>query len=150
MSPAVSDEATMKSLLNRSLISLAAVLAFAGSATAQDWGVNARIGNAQISVQGPNYRSSGGYYKNVRTKVWVPGAYQRQWVPARHGWTYDNCGNRRWGVIQAGYYHEVQSPGRYVWKTQRIWVSNQTHGGRVRNDSRSSRWGRGRTISRRY
>ena len=79
----------------------------------------------------------------MRTKVWVPGAYQKQWVPARYGWIWD-CGVKRWGLVQKGYYHKVQGQGYYEWQTQRIWVSTKVYG---QSNRRSSR---GRAITRRY
>ena len=135
----------MKHIWKRSIFALAAALTLGLSASAQDLKIQASFGGKLGKIAASfGTQSPGGYYKNVRTKVWVPGAVQKQWIPARYGWIWD-CGVKRWGLIQKGYYHQSQGQGHYVWQTQRVWVSNKVYGG-----SSKRRYSRGRSVTRRY
>jgi hypothetical protein len=45
------------------------------------------------------------------SRVWVPGYYRTECVPATYGWVYDGCGRAHWQVIRPAYTRRVWVPG---------------------------------------
>ena len=64
-----------------------------------------------------------GYWRTVYDEVHVPGYWREEHVPARYGWTVDNCGHRCWGVVEAACCRQVWVPPRCESRPRRIWVS---------------------------
>jgi hypothetical protein len=65
----------------------------------------------------------GGYWTTVTDRVWVPGGCRTVHIPACYGWITDSCGRRRWGVIHPARAEVVREPGRYEFRTRKVWVS---------------------------
>ena len=61
-----------------------------------------------------------GFYRTVEYRVWVPGYYQTQAVPARYGWVRSACGSCHWGVVEPAYTRRVYIPGHYETRTRQV------------------------------
>jgi hypothetical protein len=165
--PRPPKEQAMNLNWKRSLLVLAASLSLATAAAAQAPRITASKGGVRVGISQNGFSASAskgnfnasiskgtrgrwqapsGYYKNVNERVWVAGQCRQVWVPESYGWIYDNCGRKRWAIVQQGYYQQVQDPGRYEWQVRRIWVSYKTYG----NSRGHSQRYRSRGITRRY
>lgn len=67
-------------------------------------------------------RRSYGRWVTRCERVLVPGYWDRQHVPAVHGWLYDSCGRRYWGIVQQACFQRVWVPARYETRNRRVWV----------------------------
>lgn len=146
----------------RSLLALAAALSLASVAAAQAPRITASKRGNQVSANlrfgagGFNvgiskgtrgrWQAPTGYWKNVNERVWVAGRLRQVWVADRYGWIYDNCGRKRWAVVEHCHYQQVQDSGRYEWQVRRIWVSNNIYG----HGHQQSQRGRSLQITRRF
>lgn len=63
-----------------------------------------------------------GHWALREHKVWVAGRTETVWRPARFETRYDACGIAFSVQVQAGHYETIQHPGRWEWRTQRVWV----------------------------
>jgi len=59
-------------------------------------------------------------YEIVRRQVYIPGTTERVWRPARYGTRYDNCGYSYRVLVSRGYWDVIRTPGRYVWRAERV------------------------------
>lgn len=63
-----------------------------------------------------------GHYRTVTRRVWVEGHRRTVWIPAEFAWSYDSCGRRVRVCVRPGRYETVCEPGRYEYRTERVWV----------------------------
>lgn len=79
-----------------------------------------------------------GYWKTIEKKVWVPGYYEKVWVPPRtetirhgkhrgHKGRYGHPGKHGRGhqevcVVREGYYRNVWHEGYYKTERERVWM----------------------------
>jgi hypothetical protein len=97
-----------------------AVLGLAAAAPAQfrigfsdsRFHVEARIG----SCEPVRYAPHRGHVYAGYERVWVPGCYRVEHVPATYGWVYDLCGHRAWGIVTPACTRRVYVPG--CWETR--------------------------------
>ena len=129
---------------------LAAVLAFAPSASAQELGIAFKKKHVSIGLTvgdrctpmhsapvcysprpiayerrewGPSH------YETITEQVFVPGRQEQFYVPAVYEWRTDHCG-RSFQVVVCPAHHETRcTPGHYETVTRQIWVEG---GWRVR------------------
>ena len=62
-----------------------------------------------------------GCYVDRRQKVWIDGYRDRVWDEPIYETRYDDCGNRVQVLIRAGCWRWVDVPGRWEWRTNRVW-----------------------------
>ena len=63
-----------------------------------------------------------GHWTLREHKVWVAGRTESVWRPARFETRYDACGVAFQVQVRTGHYETIQHPGRWEWRTQRVWV----------------------------
>lgn len=65
-----------------------------------------------------------GYWRNVRTRVWVDGYYDRVWVDPIYQWRYRACGTRYRHCVRQGCWNRRWVGGHWTYRTERVWVNN--------------------------
>ena len=55
-------------------------------------------------------------------QVLVPGFWETRSIPAVHGWVFDACGFRVWGVVTPARCERFWVPARYETQQRRVWV----------------------------
>ncbi|MFT7536548.1 MAG: hypothetical protein ACI85K_002502 [Hyphomicrobiaceae bacterium] len=68
------------------------------------------------------YSHGHGRYVTRCEQVLVPGYFDLQYHAASHGWVYDSCGHRNWGVIEPAHHDRVWVPARYETQSRQVWV----------------------------
>lgn len=63
-----------------------------------------------------------GHYETRCERVWVEGAREQVWVPARYEWRHDSCGRAYQVCVSPGYWRTVCAPGHYEARQVRVWV----------------------------
>lgn len=127
------------------------VLVLFGMSVSSPAQVSLRFGKTEVSVGGtcrpvtkcePRIprrvatTSRHGHYEYVRERVWMEGYHRRVWRDAEYGVRYDACGHEIRFVIRPAGYEKVWVPGRYEYRTRKVWVPER----RVRVTSRRHRY----------
>lgn len=64
-----------------------------------------------------------GHYQTVRERVLVPGPTTRVWIPEVVETRFDSCGVPYTVVVVPGHFETRTAPGRFEWRTRRVWVA---------------------------
>lgn len=67
----------------------------------------------------------GGYWRTVRTRVWVDGYHDRVWIDPVYEWRYRRCGTRYRHCVRQGCWDRRWIAGHWTYRTERVWVDTR-------------------------